>query len=126
MTDDAPVDVGEQFHLEPQQGKLAGDTGLFQLTAERANGEVVDVAPEDDEFMAMVDALYIVEQLRLWSAQHQLAWVLNFAGEEVGRISNGKHDARLDEWLAGMREAVGVGDAAENERRAKEIVARYS
>ena len=61
-------------------------------------GQVKEVSPEKDAFMAERDAQKIIETLSDWSERFQLTWTLEAGGGHVGRITNGQPDSGVQEF----------------------------
>jgi hypothetical protein len=66
-------------------GHIVGDTKLFCLIDD-------DLA---DCFMAMTDAVFIVELLEAVSAKYKIDWTLSLAGSPCGQVINSTRDAEL-------------------------------
>lgn len=70
-------------------GHLVGDTKLFCLIDD-------DLA---DCFMAMTDAVFIIELLETVSAKYKIDWTLSLAGSPCGQVIKGARDAELTNSL---------------------------
>jgi hypothetical protein len=110
-------------------GQTTGATGLAPLTGDTklfysgvysdASGGYVEVDFDDDQFMAIRDAAFIVRQLVRWSREYGIDWSLVMAGAELGIIVAGEV---LPPGLFGWDRP----DTDEDERRAAEIDAKYA
>ena len=70
-------------------GHIVGDTKLFCLIDD-------DLA---DCFMAMTDAVFIVELLEAVSAKYKIDWTLSLAESPCGQVIKGARDAELTNSL---------------------------
>ncbi len=73
------------FDTPHMSGHIVGDTKLFCLIDN-------DLA---DCFMAMTDAVFIVELLEAVSAKYKINWTLSLAGSPCGHVINGTRDNEL-------------------------------
>ena len=73
------------FDTPQLPGHIVGDTKLFCLIDD-------DVA---DCFMAMNDAVFIVELLEAVSGRYKIGWTFSLAGSPCGRVINGERDQEL-------------------------------
>src|SRR5262249_5197189 len=65
------------FEWRGKEQQLSGHTKLFLLCYSSTDGDLIDVEPDDDTFMAARDLDFIVDQLTRWSRAHELGWELN-------------------------------------------------
>ncbi len=86
------------FDWPGREGKLAGDSKLFVLDYPSPDG-VVELDPLEDLFLAMNDLLFIVRYLCKWSKSYSLSWRLDFAGDSIGGIEDGRPDKALANFL---------------------------
>ena len=74
---------------------LTGDTKVYlglgdDLFDEDGEGEETSEADfEDDQFMGLYEARFIVLTLARWSKEHGVSWVVEMAGEEMCRVAGG-------------------------------------
>jgi hypothetical protein len=109
----------EQLTFEPvgEDSLLEGHANLTLLGYEAPDGELVDIEPEDDAFMAWMDLCVAVDWLRAQSQALDVAWSLRYGGEAIGRIADGDEDEALGAFLVVMGEAVGAAfDESDDER----------
>jgi hypothetical protein len=63
------------------------------------DGQWVEVDYDDDQFMALRDAQFIISHLCAWSKQHGIGWNLSYGDEEIGNIIQGQADPSIEEFL---------------------------
>lgn len=81
---------------------LTGDSKLFLLGYSTDDGEMVEVDPADDCFMAARDARRIVERLCEWSNQYGVDWELDVEGGPVGQVIKGKPSSEFEGFLSSL------------------------
>jgi hypothetical protein len=112
------------FDAGTGDGSLYGSTKIFLLGYSTADGGYAEVDPDDDSMMAYRDTCFILERLAEWSRTHGVGWELECAGESAGTISRGQQDARLREYIAGMKASFPW--PAAYEERVREVAAKHA
>lgn len=79
--------------------QLSGNTKLFLLGYSRQDGSFVELDPEADAFMAWRDAMFITQQLAIWSAKYKFKWLLECEGEPCGQISEKGPDESVKQFI---------------------------
>jgi hypothetical protein len=80
------------FKHRKHPDRLAGDTKLFfggAYSSDEAEDGLVLVDADDDLFMGLRDAAFVLRQLRRWSAEHGVGWVLEMGDADLGTIAGG-------------------------------------
>ena len=74
---------------------LTGDTKVYLdlgddfLDEDGDEAESAETDFDDDQFMGMYEARFIVFTLARWSKEHGVSWVVQMAGEEMCRVTGG-------------------------------------
>jgi hypothetical protein len=105
-------------------GRLCGGTKIFLSGYSTEDGGYVEVDHEDNVLMAYRDCDFILMQLAQWSQKHGLSWNIFCVGEPIGSIANGKWDAKLEDFVDGMKQDFRI--PASLEEAAKAISAKYA
>ena len=105
-------------------GRLCGGTKIFLIGYETGDGEYVEVDPDEDSLMAYQESCFILDRLAEWSRKHNLAWNIDCAGEPIGTISNGQWDAKLQDYMAAMKNSFPCPASLDNQT--KVISAKYA
>jgi hypothetical protein len=76
--------------------------------------------------MAYRDARFIVNCISSWANEYRQDWVFSTEGSEIGRIHNGRIDAKIQQLLSDLLDIVGGDlDDIALEQRATQILAKY-
>jgi hypothetical protein len=91
----APVLDEEQKSPTKARGRILGEVALrFGWEGAPAS----ERPPEDDAFMALRDAAFLVERLRRWSEEHAVRWELALP-DGAAEIAEGRVDPTIVAWL---------------------------
>jgi len=105
-------------------GRLYGTTKVFLSGYSNADGDFVEVDPDEDSLMAYRDTSFILEKLAEWSRKHGLSWQVDCAGEPIGTITKGRWDRQLREYVDAMKSSFQWQSAFDE--KVKAISAKYA
>lgn len=90
-----------------ENDRLFGETKLFLIGYSTANGQYVEVDPEEDLTMVRRDLDILVQQLERWSSNYLLSWNLHLGARIVGMISDDQANTGIREFLDSIASQVG-------------------
>jgi hypothetical protein len=113
----------------PQGGKaIFGDTKLCLLGYSTPDGGYLEVHPDDDIFMALRDATFIIHTLSDWALRFGVEWRLSIAGDEIGLVTREGADESVTKFFDAFAEATekDAGDPESVELIAASILKKYA
>jgi hypothetical protein len=116
------------YEPDDSDGRLEGGNKIHLIgyTTDDGGYRSVDDIDEDD-FMALRDTLFVLEQLARWSERFSLTWVLECAGERVGAIDHGRWDRPLHQYVQSWFGSAQFDPSDPScEERARAISAKYA
>ena len=120
------------YESQVKPDHLTGSTKIFLLGYMSDDGELIEVDPPDDCFMAARDARYIVDHLIKWSVQYGIDWDLDIEGSPVGKIIQGEPTAEYEKFISELP-LIAMAESNEQESeigassdRATEISRKYA
>jgi hypothetical protein len=90
----------------PGGGKaIFGDTKLCLPGYSTPDGGYLEVHPDDDIFMALRDATFIIHTLADWALRFGVEWRLTIAGDEIGLVTREGADESVTKFFDALAEA---------------------